>query len=95
MPGSLASQASGIADPPGSVAGGAFHGRKDRPCDGGERDGCDDEFFHFVCFLLKLTPAFLCLVTDARGTMPQAGRLTPAGDHGPGWECENPGRNPA
>ena len=75
LPGPLASQASAVADPSGSVAGGAFHGRKSRPCDGGERDGCDDEFFH--CVLLKLTPAFLCLVTDARGTMPRAGRLTP------------------
>jgi len=46
LPGSLASQASAVADPPGSVAGGAFHGRKGRPCDGGERDGSDDEFFH-------------------------------------------------
>ena len=77
MSGSLATQASVVADPPGSVTGGAFHGRKGRASDGGERDGCDDEFFHGV--LLKLTPAFLCLVTDARGTMPRAGRLTQPG----------------
>jgi len=93
LPGSLAPQASGIADPPGSVAGGAFHGRKGRPSDRGKRDGCDDEFFH--CVLLKLTPAFLCLVTDARGTLPRARRLTPARNHGPGTEVEYSGRNPA
>jgi len=72
----LAPQASVVTDPPGSVAGGAFHGCKSSASYGGECHGCDDESF-FHCVLLKLTPAFLCLVTDARGTMPQAGRLTP------------------
>jgi len=51
---SLASQACGAAEPSGSVASGAFQGRKCDASDGGKSDDCDDDFFHLLSRVLTL-----------------------------------------